>query len=956
MNSIYTYYKDRLIEISGRNRCICLKNLNRKSGYDLGRLFERVPNLWNEFTEFLFTDKIRSFTIIEKESGELMFSTPKADSCDNIVPIDEVDAKKLKQRRDRLHRDEIKKALLKETQSLRAIEREIDEIEKETGRYELFVGYPFVTGAVKDLMIKAPLLLFPVKIEIADEYTVVITKKTDQNVLLNKALIYAYANVKRLRLDEIETEYASTAKEPLKGGVQSVIDYLKTFRINFAYKKMSQVFSYDKAEPAGDPTVNSLCVLGRYSMANSVYSDYAVLEKKKLTNEAVDQLLNVKPQKPQKNKKRDNVKASTIYPSNYADYAQSRVIKQISEKGNMVVYGPPGTGKSQTIVNIISDAVLRNKRVLVVSQKKAALDVVFNRLGDFNVKAMYINDAEKDKRAFYERCFDRHKATVRVEANLKDIESLDEAINKRRKQLEDMSALLNTKTEFGLSLSEMYANSYMLGKNSYEYSIYKQMLGDNMLMKLRYKELSDAVITIKSNGTAQIYYDFAERQKKNPAIAYLKKDLGIHDIAKAKTELNELIGIKAPLFDKNKYPYARQILAYQGEFHSEDYSPLVKMTAKLRHPNAYKARNASYALIPLLPFTLSHTSKIEDELKASFAATKAAIDEYLKPYEFLTSVLTPDYYITVADHIISGNRSILKNVLSALESYVENRDILTVFDSLSDAQKIVLEFAYANAQTENNYNTIIDKIVLVRVYHEILGLEEKYKDQLAKLSEYDSVRKDILRYNALKEKEVRPEKVRQRISRSLRVVVEQQGLFVSDIQKTKLLAAQKNLRSIRRLSLQTVPMLVAFARKRFDHTSAYEKSVRYNTLRRGVADIHRKHFARRLSRQAHSGSGRRKAASPHRPVYEALYGRRSRRKRLLHSGCARSGKFARPRGRALRQLQPHLSLSQSLRRAHRFFEQRVLLGRIADIAQYRKGQKYKTHSPHKGGGQVDRSP
>ena len=55
----------------------------------------------------------------------------------------------------------------------------------------------------------------------------------------------------------------------------------------------------------------------------------------------------------------------------------------------MVIYGPPGTGKSQTIVNIISDALARKKRVLIVSQKKAALDVDYNRLGKVRDKSMF---------------------------------------------------------------------------------------------------------------------------------------------------------------------------------------------------------------------------------------------------------------------------------------------------------------------------------------------------------------------------------------------------------------------------------------------------------------------------------------------------------------------------------------------------------------------------------------
>ena len=105
-------------------------------------------------------------------------------------------------------------------------------------------------------------------------------------------------------------------------------------------------------------------------------------------------------EKPAKARK---AKKQMLYPIKMLDYAQSRVLKKVDEMGNMVIYGPPGTGKSQTIVNIITDAVCKNKTVLVVSQKKAALDVVYNRLGLLSEKSMYITDEYKQKRAFYDK-------------------------------------------------------------------------------------------------------------------------------------------------------------------------------------------------------------------------------------------------------------------------------------------------------------------------------------------------------------------------------------------------------------------------------------------------------------------------------------------------------------------------------------------------------------------------
>ena len=51
----------------------------------------------------------------------------------------------------------------------------------------------------------------------------------------------------------------------------------------------------------------------------------------------------------------------------------------------MVIQGPPGTGKSQTITNLISAAVVAGERVLFVSEKMAALEVVKRRLDHIGV-------------------------------------------------------------------------------------------------------------------------------------------------------------------------------------------------------------------------------------------------------------------------------------------------------------------------------------------------------------------------------------------------------------------------------------------------------------------------------------------------------------------------------------------------------------------------------------------
>lgn len=63
-----------------------------------------------------------------------------------------------------------------------------------------------------------------------------------------------------------------------------------------------------------------------------------------------------------------------------ADPSQIAVIEDAKAGRNLVVQGPPGTGKSQTIANLIAEALAGGRTVLFVSEKMAALEVVKSRL------------------------------------------------------------------------------------------------------------------------------------------------------------------------------------------------------------------------------------------------------------------------------------------------------------------------------------------------------------------------------------------------------------------------------------------------------------------------------------------------------------------------------------------------------------------------------------------------
>ena len=65
--SIYTYYKERLIEIGGNNKCLYLKSVARRASYDIGRILLGRDEKINQFSDFLRGATKLPFPLINKE-------------------------------------------------------------------------------------------------------------------------------------------------------------------------------------------------------------------------------------------------------------------------------------------------------------------------------------------------------------------------------------------------------------------------------------------------------------------------------------------------------------------------------------------------------------------------------------------------------------------------------------------------------------------------------------------------------------------------------------------------------------------------------------------------------------------------------------------------------------------------------------------------------------------------
>ncbi|MCB0747243.1 MAG: DUF3320 domain-containing protein, partial [Ignavibacteriae bacterium] len=144
-----------------------------------------------------------------------------------------------------------------------------------------------------------------------------------------------------------------------------------------------------------------------------------------------------------------------------SDSSQTRAILDVKRGNNLIIQGPPGTGKSQTITNLIADALADGKKVLFVAEKMAALEVVKRRLDNLKlgVAALELHSHKTNKLATIEelaRTLSLGKPrSIDNEDDLKSLTELRDRLNEYSKVIN--SPILNSQTTF-ISAIGQYLN------------------------------------------------------------------------------------------------------------------------------------------------------------------------------------------------------------------------------------------------------------------------------------------------------------------------------------------------------------------------------------------------------------------------------------------------------------------------------------------------------------------
>lgn len=349
---------------------------------------------------------------------------------------------------------------------------------------------------------KSPLLLIPVSLDkkgLNGRYQL---SMIDDEIRINPTLAYKLLRDYGIELPEYENkieQFVDSLDEEEPDPLRGIKSYLQAVQDVIAKEQDWEILDESS--------------LSLFSFAKlSLYKDLEENEEKILSHPLVRQICGeridpkefeyeprylVEPREI--DSKIDSNQSSQILD---ADSSQQAAIYAAKGKESYVLQGPPGTGKSQTIANIVSESLAQNKKILFVSEKKAALDVVVNRLKKSNL----------DK-----YCFELHGSKQKksdiidsLRVTLEQIKSL--AVHSQRAPyLEDMNPV---KEEIQKGIDELHKVREPINKSLFE--VYGELS--------RLENIEDISFTIRNlenlteKEIVQLDFFFSQLEKKEEII------------------------------------------------------------------------------------------------------------------------------------------------------------------------------------------------------------------------------------------------------------------------------------------------------------------------------------------------------------------------------------------------------------------------------------------------------
>ena len=334
-------WKNKLLDLGKRNRLINYKETKRSS---LKIVKPDILNLWQYF---VINEKSIEFPFYDEDLSEL--------NSDQLILLEDEESD--------FKNDVVTNQSIKEQQkTLRNLREKAKTAVEELGVNILYLSFGFLSwteSGKSEQVLMSPLILVPATLaieSISDPYILTIH---EDEIVVNPTLKYKLENDFGIILPEIEEEqdlkaYFDTVRALIQKNKWDVVEEASLSLLSFLKINMYRDLDKHKDKIKGHTVIRTIS-------GDATASNFDV--------DSINGFDHDRQTKP-----------VDIFQVVDADSSQQDAILSAKKGMSFVLQGPPGTGKSQTITNIIAESIADGKKVLFVSEKMAALEVVHRRL------------------------------------------------------------------------------------------------------------------------------------------------------------------------------------------------------------------------------------------------------------------------------------------------------------------------------------------------------------------------------------------------------------------------------------------------------------------------------------------------------------------------------------------------------------------------------------------------
>ncbi|MGE4404026.1 DUF3320 domain-containing protein [Pseudomonas sp.] len=218
----------------------------------------------------------------------------------------------------------------------------------------------------------APLILMPVSLQRQSVRSGFRLVRHDDETIINPTLLQMLRNEYELRIPGLDVL-------PSDDKGVDVARVLQAFRL-----AVREIAGWEVLEQVH----LGIFSFTKYLMWKDLQDRSGQLKANRVVRHLIDhpgQAFAQEPWDPRLERLDENYRPEDLLTPLLSDSSQLKAICAVDAGRDLVLEGPPGTGKSQTITNLIAHLLARGKTVLFVSEKMAALEVVYRRLAQIGL-------------------------------------------------------------------------------------------------------------------------------------------------------------------------------------------------------------------------------------------------------------------------------------------------------------------------------------------------------------------------------------------------------------------------------------------------------------------------------------------------------------------------------------------------------------------------------------------